>query len=109
MLASHQLFLDAIAQKRRVSIRFIHPKEKRELTCICAALDFGPLRGSQDTRDRYQLWNLEGKKRPLNIPLLAEEILEMQLLEDTFDPAEIITWAFKPGCWSVAREWGTFS
>lgn len=109
MTVDHQMFLDAIAQKRRVSIRFIHPKEKREQSCICAALDFGPLRGSSDKLDRYQLWNLEGRKRPFNLALLPDEILEMKLLEDTFSPAEIISWVFKPGCWSVPRDWGSFS
>lgn len=109
MTVSHQMFLEAIAQKRRLSVRFNHPKEKRELVCICAALDFGPLRGAIDTRDRYQFWNLEGKKRPLNLPLLETEILEMNLAEGTFDPADIITWAFKPGCWTIARAWGEFS
>ncbi len=109
MPVDHQMFLDAIAQRRRLSVRFIHPKEKRELVRTCAALDFGPLRGAIDTLDRYQLWDLEGKKRPFNLPLLATDILEMNLLEGTFEPSAIITWAFKPGCWSVARDWGSFS
>jgi hypothetical protein len=109
MHAQHQLFLDAIAHKRRLTVRFVSPKEKKELVRTCAALDYGPLRGNSDGLPRYQLWDLEGKRKPLNIPLLAADILEMTPLEETFDPEAIITWAFKPGAWHVARDWGAFS
>jgi hypothetical protein len=109
MHAAHQLFLDAIAQKRRLSVRFFSRKVGKELVRTCAPLDFGPLRGSIDGLDRYQFWDLEGKRKPLNIPLLEGEILEMTVLDETFEPAEIITWAFKPGSWSVPRDWAAFS
>jgi hypothetical protein len=109
MPADHQLFLDAIAAKRRVSVRFKHPKEVREMVCTCAPLDFGPLRGSKDPEPRYQLWDLDAKRRPFNLALRASEILELKLLEETFDPASIITWAFKAGAWAIPRDWAEFS
>ena len=109
MHADHQVFLDAIAAKRRLSVRFISPKEGRELVRICAPLDLGPLRGSTDPEPRYQLWDLEAKRKPKNIPLRASEIVGMTMLEETFDPAEIITWAFKPGAWALPRDWAEFS
>ena len=46
MHPSHSVFLDAIAARRRLSVRFVSRKEGRELTRICAPLDFGPLRGA---------------------------------------------------------------
>ncbi len=109
MHAEHQTFLDALAQKRRLSVRFFSKKEGKERVRTCAPLDFGPLRGATDTRDRYQLWDLEGKRKPLNIPLLEEEILELTLLDETFDPADIVTWSFKPNSWKIERDWGPFS
>lgn len=109
MHPQHTIFLDAIAHKRRLSVRFFDKKTGKERTRVCAPLDFGPLRGATDTRDRYQLWDLEGKRKPLNIPLLEEDMLEITALDATFDPADIVTWAFKPGSWKIAREWGTFS
>jgi hypothetical protein len=109
MHADHAIFLDAIAQKRRLTVRFVSPKEQKELVRICAALDFGPLRGSSDGLDRYHLWDLQGKKKPFNLPLLATDILAMTPLDETFDPAEIITWSFKPNAWHVVRDWGPFS
>ena len=109
MPADHQLFLDAIAAKRRISVRFNHPKEGRELVRTCAPLDFGPLRGSKDPEPRYQLWDLEAKRKPFNLALRAGDILEMKLLDATFDPAAIITWAFKAGAWAIPRDWAEFS
>jgi hypothetical protein len=109
MHASHQTFLDAIAAKRRLSVRFFHRKEKRELVRVCAPLDYGPLRGAIDRSDVYQLWDLEAKRKPHNLALAEADIVAMTPLEETFEPAEIITWAFKPNAWSVPRDWAEHS
>jgi hypothetical protein len=110
MHAAHQVFLDALFAKRKLSVRFLNKKEGgREQVRTCAPLDYGPLRGSTDTAARYQLWDLEGKRKPLNIALVAEDILEMTPLEETFDPKAIITWAFKPNAWAIPRDWAEFS
>jgi hypothetical protein len=109
MHAAHQVFLDAIAGKRRLSVTFNSKKEGRELTRVCAPLDYGPLRGGLDQSPRYQLWNLEGRKKPLNVVLSADEILDIKVLDETFEPADIVTWAFKPGAWAIQRDWGDLS
>ena len=109
MHADHQAFLDAIAARRCMSVQFLSRKEGRELVRTCAPLDFGPLRGALDPADHYQLWDLEGKRKPLNLALLAADIVKMTPLEETFDPAAIITWQFKPGAWRIPRDWADFS
>jgi hypothetical protein len=109
MHADHQIFLDAIAAKRQLLVRFFSKKEARELSRRCAPLDFGPLRGSVDAEPRYQLWDLEGKRKPLNLPLVASDVLSMTPLDETFDPAAIITWAFKPNAWAIPRDWAEFT
>jgi len=109
MHADHQLFLDALSAKRTLRVKYFSKKEGKEFERVCAPLDYGPLRGAEDTLPRYQFWNLEGKRKPLNIPVLAEDLRGMTLLPETFDPESIITWAFKPGAWHVTRDWGEFS
>jgi hypothetical protein len=109
MHADHPVFLDAIAAKRKLSVRFFSRKEGRELVRTCAPLDFGPLRGSHDPAERYQLWDLEGKRKPLNIAVLEADVLAMTALDETFEPADIITWSFKPKAWHVPRDWAEFS
>ena len=109
MHADHQVFLDALAAKKRLSVRFFSKKEGRELTRICAPLDFGPLRGAAEPVAHYQLWDLQGKRKPLNIVLVEDDVRGMTALEETFDPAEMIVWNFKPKAWHVPRDWGDFS
>ena len=109
MHADHDVFLEALHAKRRLSVRFFSKKEKRELTRVCAPLDYGPLRGAVEKRPHYQLWDLEGKRKPLNIVVAAEDIRSMTPLEETFDPAAIVTWAFKPNAWAVPRDWAELS
>jgi hypothetical protein len=109
MHADHQVFLDAIAAKRRLSVQFFHRKENRELVRVCAPLDLGPLRGAPDGVDRYQFWNLEAKRKPYNLAIVEADIVKMTALDETFEPADIITWSFKPGAWHIVRDWGSFS
>lgn len=109
MHPDHQKFLDALAGKRRVSLRFFSKKEGRDLTRVCAPLDYGPLRGAAEPVPHYQLWDLEGKRKPLNIAVTADDVRELTVLDETFDPAAIITWNFKPKAWHVERDWAEFS
>ncbi len=109
MHADHQVFLDALAAQRRLSVRFFSKKQGKELTRICAPLDYGPLRGAAERTDHYQLWDLEGQRKPLNIAVAPTDVVSMTMLEETFAPADIITWAFKPNAWHVPRAWGEFS
>jgi hypothetical protein len=109
MHADHQTFLDALAAKRRLSVQFFSRKENREFVRVCAPLDRGLLRGALDGLERYQFWDLEAKRKPYNIAVLDQDILKMTALDETFDPANIITWTFKPGAWTVPRDWGAFS
>jgi hypothetical protein len=109
MHAEHALFLDAIASKRQVTITFFHVKDQRERTLTCAPLDYGPLRGAQDPRPHYQLWDLGARRPPYNVVVHADDISGLVAADVVFDPAEIIKWAFKPKAWSIARDWGDFS
>lgn len=107
--AHHQLFLDALAAKQALRIRYFHRKEKREREQLCAPLDFGPLRGGDPHDEHYQLWDLQAKKKPQNRAVRPADMISMELAGETFDPASFITWAFKKGAWSVPRDWGQFS
>ncbi len=109
MHPSHPVFLDAIVTRHRLSARFFHRKEQREVVRACAPLDYGPLRGAKDGASVYQLWDLEAKRKPYNVTIAEADLREVTRLDETFDPAAIITWAFKPHAWHVARDWAEFS
>lgn len=107
--AHHQVFLDALAAKQALKIRYYSRKEKREREQLCAPLDFGPLRGGDPNEEHYQLWDLQAQKKPQNRAVRPADMLSMELAGEAFDPASFITWAFKPGAWRVPRDWGSFS
>jgi len=112
MHAHHPVFLEALATRHRLSVRFRQTakgKPPREIVRVCAPLDFGPLLGAVSRADVYQLWDLEAKRKPFNVVLAEEDVLSMTALEETFEPSAIITWAFKPHAWHVARDWAEFS
>jgi hypothetical protein len=111
MHESHPVFLEALATRHRLSVRFFETKEKsrREVVRVCAPLDFGPLRGAVSRADVYQLWDLEAKRKPFNVVLAEADIVSMTVLDETFEPSKIITWAFKPNAWHVPRDWAEFS
>lgn len=108
---NHALFLEALATRHRLSVRFFETtgKARREVVRVCAPLDFGPLRGAVSRADVYQLWDLEAKRKPFNVVLAEADILSMTPLDETFEPSTIITWAFKPHAWHVPRDWAEFS
>jgi hypothetical protein len=109
MHADHATFLAALEGKKKLTVTFFHAKEKVEKTLTCAPLDFGPLRGSKDQKDRYQLWDTAAKRPPYNVTILPEDVRSMVALDEAFDPGTIITWAFKPNAWTIPRNWGDFS
>ena len=109
MHADHPVFLDALAAKRRLSVQFFDRKGHRQLVRVCAPLDLGPLRGAVDVVDHYQFWDLEAKRKPYNLALLEQDIVKMTVLDEAFEPADFITWAFKPGAWRIPRDWAGFS
>jgi hypothetical protein len=109
MHADHAIFLEALESKHHVTVSFFHVKDQRERTLTCAPLDFGPLRGAHDQKPRYQLWDVGAKRPPYNVTILPEDVRSIARLETTFDPADIIKWAFKPHAWSIERNWGPFS
>ena len=109
MHADHQVFLDALRDKRQLTISFFDKKENKDRTCTCAPLDFGPLRGQKEPAPHYQLWDMAPKKKPYNITVLPEDVKSMTVLDATFDPGAIITWNFKPKAWAVERDWEDFS
>lgn len=109
MHADHATFLAALETKHHVTVTFFHTKEGRERVVTCAPLDFGPLRGAHDTQPRYQLWRVDAKRPPFNVTILPSELRSVVALDTTFDPADIVRWAFKPNAWSHARDWGAFS
>lgn len=105
----HNSFIQAIHDKKKIELHFFSKEDGRVIVRKCAPMDFGPSRRAKIPTDRYHLWDYESDEKQHNLPLLPNQIKEMKILDETFDPAEFIHWPFVPKSWHVQRDWGQFS
>ncbi|MDD9177027.1 hypothetical protein PVK63_19495 [Aliivibrio sp. S2TY2] len=99
-------FIDSIHAKTKVNLTFFSKEDGRQLTRLCAPMDFGPSRRANNKDDRYHLWDYESDKRNHVLSLLPGQVISIEFLDSDFCPSEFITW--QPN-WFVSRDWGIHS
>ena len=104
MIAQHKEFIEAIKEKKKVSVRLYSRADSGVVDLICAPLDYGPAAGVQDGVNRYHLWDYSSNTGSHNLTLLPTQILDLSLLGGLFDPAEV---GVLPLPWSVPRDWNS--
>jgi hypothetical protein len=104
MIPNHPRFLEAIAEKKKVSVRFYSKADGGAIDRICAPMDYGPGGATPDGLNRYWLWDYVSTTDTHGLGLLPQEITDLQVLGSVFDPAEF---GVRPWQWSVARDWGS--
>ena len=102
----HNVFIGAIHAKQKVQVTFFSAKDQKNVTRTGAPMDFGPHARFSDKTPRYHLWDLTSPSGPHTEPLEAKHIRAIELLPETFDPADFVTWTPK---WHVPRNWGAYS
>jgi hypothetical protein len=103
MIPNHTRFIEAIKEKRKVRLRFYSRADSGVLDLVCAAMDYGPGGEIQDGLHRYWLWNYASNTDSHILGLLPQEIVDLQVLGEVFDPAEFGAPSPK---WTIARDWG---
>lgn len=106
-MKSNEQFLKAIHEKRVLSVKLISD-EKGTITRKCIPFDFGPSRKYKDGLNRYHFWDLDSPDGSHNLSILPERLLEIEILDETFNPEDFVKWR-KPYNWFVKRNWGEFS
>ena len=104
MIPNHKQFIEAIGEKRKVSVRFYSKADSGIIDLVCAPLDYGPGAGIQDGVNRYWLWDYTSNNGSHTLSLLPEQILALSVLGGVFDPAEFDV---PPPQWSIPRDWGS--
>ena len=68
-------------------------------------MDYGPWRRAGDTAPRYHFWDFESDSgRNHNISLRDDQIVDVEILDTSFEPAAFVTWKPK---WFIPRTtWG---
>ena len=105
----HDIFLAAIHSRSRVQLRFYSKDDERQLIRLCAPMDYGPFRAAKNKIDRYHSWDYESDEGPHPLSLLTDQIVEIMVTQQAFDPAEFVTWSLTKSPWFVARDWGAYS
>lgn len=98
-------FLEAINNKLILQITF-NSKEKGIIKRTCIPFDFGPSRKYKDGLDRYHFLDLDSPDGKHNLSILPDQVLNMTLTNNNFNPADYISWT--PN-WHISRDWGEFS
>jgi hypothetical protein len=109
MHRDHQVFVDALHARQKVLLTFYSSEDAAQLRRICAPMDFGPSRRARNGLDRYHFWDYSSDMKPHALNLLPERIVQIEALEESFDPAEFVTWDLSRSPWFLPRDWGRYS
>lgn len=103
MIPNHAQFLEAITAKTKVRVRFYSKADSGVVDRVCAPLDYGPEAEPTDELNRYWLWDYANISGSAWLGLLPGQVLEMHVLGEVFDPAQL---GIAARSWSVPRDWG---
>lgn len=99
----------AIDSKNKLEVTFFSKDDNSNLTRLCAPFDIGPSSTAKDKTDRYHFWDYDSDKKSHTLSLLDHQVVDIKLLNDNFEPSDIIKWNFKPNSWHIKRDWGIYS
>ena len=86
-------FLYAIDHKLKVSITF-NAKNKGVITRICIPFDFGASQKADaiDKSEKYHVLDLDSPDGPHNLPIKPDDIINITVLDESFDPVVYVKW-----------------
>ena len=89
MIPNHEQFLAAIKDRKKVNVRFYSKPDSGVLDRVCAPMDYGPGE-NPDGLNRYWLWDYASEASDHKLGLVPQQILDLQVLGDVFDPSQFI-------------------
>lgn len=89
MIPKHDQFIAALNEKKKICVRFYSKPDSGVLDRVCAPMDYGPGGEINDGLHRYWLWDYLGDSGLHNLGLVPEQIVDLQVLGEGFDPATI--------------------
>lgn len=109
MHKDHQTFLAALKSKNKVKLTFYSKEDHQNILRTCAPMDFAPSRRTKNKSDRYHFWDYDSDTTSHTLSLLPDQVIEMKLLSEKFEPSEFVSWDTSISKWSVDRDWGEYS
>ena len=102
-------FIAAIRAKKKVRVTFFSKEDRGILVRKCAPMDYGPSRKTKAKGDRYHVWDYESDAKEHSLSLKPGQIQRIEILEESFEPSEFVTWDIGQTPWFVSRDWGIYS
>ncbi|WP_045577131.1 hypothetical protein [Desulfosporosinus sp. I2] len=102
-------FVRAIQNKKMVQIRFYSKEDGVTIERTCAPMDFGPSRRARLKNDRFHVWDIDSDEKPHILSLPPEQIVDIVVLDNEFNPSNIVNWDTNRTPWFVERDWGDVS
>lgn len=99
-------FIGAIHTKNKLRLTFYSKEDGHALIRTCAPMDYGPSSRAHNKSDRFHFWDYDSDTERHTLSLLPEQVISIEVLSATFDPAEFVTW--RPN-WVIMRNWGAYS
>lgn len=90
-------FIAAIKSKNKIRLHFFSKQDNGVLVRTCAPMD------------RLHVWDYDSDTKRHTLSLLPNQIVEIEVLEEKFEPTDFITWNTTDSPWFVARDWGVYS
>jgi hypothetical protein len=103
------VFIAAIHSKNKVRLTFYSKEDGTTLVRTCAPMDYAPSRRAHDKSDRFHFWDYDSDTKIHTLSLLPNQVVNIEKLPETSNPAEFITWNVQTSPWTVARDWAQFS
>jgi len=90
MISNHSQFTAALHDRKKVCVRFYSKPDSGVLDRVCAPMDYGPGADSKDGLNRYWLWDYANETGTNMIGLLPQQIMDLQVLGELFNPSEFV-------------------
>lgn len=91
MIPNHKQFIDAITEKKKVCLRFYSKADTGVIDLVCAPMDYGPGPDAGNDVNRYWFWDYSSNTGSPTLGLLPEQVLDLRILGQGFDPADFNT------------------
>ena len=89
MIPNHTQFTAAIQERKKVFVRFYSKPDSGVLDRVCGPMDYGPGKNT-DGLNRYWLWDYAGETGAKTLGLLPQQILDLHVLGEVFNPSEFV-------------------
>ena len=112
MHRDHNIFIRAIKERRKIRLVYFREEDNSSSQDkLIVPMDYHLGHRATDKSDYYYFWDFEEEEADNGAPLILEpdKIVSMNMVEETFDPSEFVTWGTRELPWFVKRDWEEFS